>query len=186
MDQFQIMTNEPTKNTHHSHTKRRSTNIRIDMIRQDTNHPDKHRRHHGWAICEVAGQHFEAQGPAPIYRMATLLWFQGHFGEKFEVWDDLSPFGNPGGLAMTGRVRNWARLVKGKPRFDKDAPFEADFTPGERELIAGWAGSVADIDSPRPAHGRTAASRPSDGSEHSRERDRITAAKSGAYTPEAA
>ena len=81
--------------------------IRIDMIRQDTRHPDKRLRHQGRASCEVGGQRFEAQGPAPIYRLATLLWLHGHGGAEFEVWDDLSPFGNPGGLAMTGEVRNW-------------------------------------------------------------------------------
>ncbi len=137
------------------------------MIQQDTRHLDTRLRHHGRAWCEVAGRRFEAQGPARIYKLTTLLWLHGHRGKEFEVWDNLSPFGNPGGLAMTGKVRNWARLVKGKPRFDKDAPPEADYSPNERELIAGWAGSVAEIDSPRPAHGHTGASRPPDGAEPS-------------------
>ncbi len=82
--------------------------IRIDMIRQDTRHPDKRRRHQGRAWCEVADHRFEAKGPAPIYRVVTLLWLHGHGGAGFEVWDDVSPFGGPGGLAMRGRVRNWA------------------------------------------------------------------------------
>ncbi len=30
------------------------------MIRQDTRHPDKRRRHQGRASCEVAGRRFEA------------------------------------------------------------------------------------------------------------------------------
>ncbi len=38
--------------------------IRIDMIRQDTRHPEKRRRHQGRASCEVAGRRFEAEGPA--------------------------------------------------------------------------------------------------------------------------
>ncbi len=95
--------------------------IRVQMIRQDTRHPDRRCRHQGRAWCEVAGRRFEAEGPAPIYKLATLLWLHGHCGEEFEVWDDRSPTGKPGGLAMRGRVRNWARLVKGKPVFDKDA-----------------------------------------------------------------
>ena len=160
--------------------------IHIDMICQDTRHPDKHRRHQGRASCEVAGRRVETQGPAPVYRMATLLWLHGHGGAEFEVWDDLTPLGNPGGLAMTGRVRNWARLVKGMPRFDKDAPFEADISTGERELIARAAGSIAGIESPRPAHGHTAATPPSDGSEHPQDRDGNPTAIVGTHTPEIA
>ena len=85
--------------------------IRIDMTRQDTRHPDKRRRHQGRASCEVAGRRFEAEGPAPIYKLATLLWLHGHGGGRFEVHDDRSPFGNPGGLAMRGQVRNWASVL---------------------------------------------------------------------------
>ncbi len=48
--------------------------IRVQMIRSDMRHPDRHSRHQGRAICEVAGQCFEADGPAPIYKLATLLW----------------------------------------------------------------------------------------------------------------
>ncbi len=48
--------------------------IRTDMTRQDARHPDKRRRHQGRASCEVAGRRFEAEGPAPIYKLATLLW----------------------------------------------------------------------------------------------------------------
>ncbi len=160
--------------------------IRIDMIQQDTRAHTQRRRHQGRAWCEVAGRRFETKGPAPIYRIATLLWLHGHGSADFEVWDNLSPFGKPGGLAMTGRVRNWARLINGKPRFDRDAPSEADYSPGERELIAGWAGSVAEIDSPRPAHGHTGASRPQDGPDCLREQDSAPAALSTAQRPEAA
>ncbi len=96
--------------------------IRIDMIRQNTSHPDKCCRHQGRASCVVAGQHFAAEGPAPIYRLTTLLWLHGHGGAAFEVYDDVRPTGRPGGLAMRGKVRNWARMVKGKPVFDKGAP----------------------------------------------------------------
>ncbi len=133
--------------------------IRIDMIQQDTRHPDKRRRHQGRASCEVAGCRFETEGPAPIYRMATLLWLHGHRGADFEVWDNLSPFGKPGGLAMTGRVRNWARLVKGKVTFDRQAKPATEFTPKEVELIARAAGRIFDaagIDSPAAGNARPA------------------------------
>ncbi len=70
--------------------------IHIDMTQQYTNHPTKRRRHQGRASCKVAGRRFEAQGPAPIYKLATLLWLHGHGGEEFEVWDDRSPIGGPG------------------------------------------------------------------------------------------
>ena len=99
------------------------------------------------------------------------------------MWDDISPFGNPGGLAMHGKVRNWARLVKGNPKFDKDAPPDVEFSRIEMDLIARAAGSVAGIDSPWPDNGRTGASRPSGGPEHPQERDGIPATISGAYTP---
>ncbi len=39
---------------HQPNGTRGSTMVRINMIRQDTRHPDKHRRHPGRAICEVA------------------------------------------------------------------------------------------------------------------------------------
>ncbi len=45
--------------------------------------------------------------------------------------------GRPVGLAMRGRVRNWSRLVRGKPVFDKDAPSEVEFLSYERDLIGG-------------------------------------------------
>ncbi len=162
--------------------------IRINMTRQDTNHPDKRLRHQGRAWCEVDGRRFETKGPAPIYKLTTLLWLHGHGGKEFEVWDNLSPFGNPGGLAMTGRVRNWARLINGKPKFNKDAPSEADFSPGERELIARAAGRVLDateIDSPRPDNARTGVSRPSDGSDCLQEQDGAPAAHSTTQRTEA-
>ena len=136
--------------------------IRVQMIRSDTRHPDRRRSHQGRASCEVAGRRFEAEGPAPIYKLATLLWLHGHGGADFEVWDDVSPFGKPGGLALRGRVRNWARIVKGKPKFNKDAPANADFSSQDRELIARAAGQVidpAEIDSPAPDNARTARSR---------------------------
>ena len=163
--------------------------IRIDMTRQDTNHPDKRLRHHGRAWCEVAGRRFEVQGPAPIYKLATLLWLHGHRGKEFEVWDNLSPFGKPGGLAMTGRVRNWARLINGKPKFNKDALSETDFSPQERELVARAAGRVLDateIDSPRPDNARTGVSRPSDGSDCLQEQDGAPAELFTAQRTEAA
>ncbi len=54
--------------------------IRVQMIRQDTRHPDKCRRHQ--ASCEVAGRRFEAEGRASIYKLTTLLWLHGHGGEE--------------------------------------------------------------------------------------------------------
>jgi hypothetical protein len=134
--------------------------IRINMTRQDTNHPDKRLRHHGRAWCEVGDQHFEAEGPAPIYKLTTLLRLHGHGGEKFEVWDDLSPFGNPGGLAMTGRVRNWARLINGKPKFDQKAAREPDFTPAERNVVAEAAGRVTGSPQRVPSSGDKARTKP--------------------------
>ncbi len=124
-----------------------------------------------------------------MYKIVTLLWLHGHDGEPFEVWDDLSPYGKPGGLAMTGRVRNWARLVKGGPMFNKDAPPETDFSPHERDLIARAAGRISDaaeIDSPRPENGRTARSHPSDSPDYPQERDGPSARVIGPQAPEAA
>ena len=121
--------------------------------------------------------------------MATLLWLHGHVGEHFEVWDDLSPFGKPGGLAMRGRVRNCARLVRGKPIFDKDAPSAVVFSSHDRMLVAQAAGRVVDLietDSVRPENARTAPSAPSDGLDHPSGPDRASARVSTARTPEAA
>ena len=148
--------------------------IRFDMIQQDTRHPDRRKRHPGRASCEVDGRRYETVGPASIYKTVTLLWLYGHGGEPFEVWDDLSSFGKPGGLAMTGRIRNWARLVNGSPKFDKDAAAETDFSPRDQEIIARAAGRVFDsakTDSPRPDNGHTARSHPSDGLDCPREQD---------------
>ncbi len=160
--------------------------ILIDMMRQDTRHPDRRRRHQGRASCEVAGRRFEAEGPAPIYKLATLLWLHGHGGAAFEVWDDVSPTGKPGGVAMCGKARNWARLVKGKPAFGKDAPSKADFSSGERDMVARAAGRVTETDSPRPENARTAATHPADGPEHPQGQDDASAGVVGSQTPVAA
>ncbi len=152
--------------------------IRAQMIRSDTRHPDKRRRHQGRASCEVAGRRFEAEGPAPIYKLATLLWLHGHGGADFEVWDDRSPSGKSGGLAMRGRVRNWARLVKGKPNFTRKAKPDTDFMPDEREVIGRAAGTVVGVVETPPPSGLSAAvcaTRPSDGPEYPQERDRAPA-----------
>ncbi len=163
--------------------------IRIDMIRQDTRHPDKRRRHQGRASCEVAGRRFETEGPAPIYKLTTLLWLHGHGGADFEVYDNLDPLGNPGGLALTGRVRNWVRLVNGKPGFNRQAQSEEDFTPEERTAIAQAAGTVtALLESapPSAAKARTARSHPPDGPEHPQGQDDASAGVVGPQTPVAA
>ncbi len=163
--------------------------IRIDMTQQNTNHPDKRRRHQGRASCVVAGRRFEAQRSAPIYKITTLLWLHGHGGADFEVWDDLSPFGKPGGLAMRGRVQNWARLVKGKPNFTRKARSDPDFTPDERQVIAQAAGKVVDLDETRPASGLSGAvcaTHSSGGPDHQPERERASTRVSTARSPEAA
>ncbi len=163
--------------------------IRIDLIRQDTSHPDKCHRHLGRARCEVADRRFETQGPAPIYKLATLLWLHGHGGAAFEVWDDLSPFGKPGGLAMRGKVRSWARLVKGKPKFDRKAVLDPDFTPFERGVVAEAAGMVTGTPQRVPPSGdkaRTAPISVPDGPECPQEDDGALARFSTAHVPEAA
>ncbi len=143
--------------------------ILIDMTRQDTRHPDRRRRHQGRASCEVAGRRFETEGPAPIYKLTTLLWLHGHGGAGFEVWDDVSPFGKPGGLAMTGQIRNWVLISDGRPMFMKNAKPDPSFTPQERESTARAAGQVIELtekDSPRPYNARTGVTRHSDGPEY--------------------
>ncbi len=112
--------------------------IHIDMTQQNSNHASKRRRHQGWAICEVADRRFEAQGPAPIYKLVTLLWLHGHGGADFEVHDDVSPTGRPGGLAMRGRVRSWAsfQTPKGMPMFRMKSNSDPDFTPEQRAAVA--------------------------------------------------
>ena len=163
--------------------------IRIDMICQDTRHADRRKRHAGRASCEVAGRRFETEGPAPIYRLVTLLWLHGHGGADFEVWDNVSPFGRPGGLAMTGQVRNWALISNGRPMFMKDAKPDPNFTPQERESTARAAGQVVELtekDSSRPYNARTGATRLSDGPDCSQGRVRAPAALVGAHRPNAA
>ena len=163
--------------------------IRINMIRQDTRHPDRRKRHPSRASCEVAGRRFETQGSAPIYKLAMLLWLHGYGGEHFEVWDDVSPFGSSGGLAMRGRVRNWARLVNWKVTFDRQAESAVDFAPDEVDLIARAAGRVSDaaeIDSPAPGNVRTAPISLPDGPNYPQKEDGPYTRVSGARTPEAA
>ncbi len=143
--------------------------IRINLIQQDTHHPDKRRRHPGRASCEVAGRRFEATGPAPIYRIATLLWLHGHSGAEFEVWDDVSPFGKPGGLALRGKVRNWASFEtpKGTPMFKMQSKPDPDFTPEQCEIAAKAAGVVVSTDADsRGTLAPGCATRHSDGPEY--------------------
>ncbi len=142
--------------------------IRIDMLRQDTRHPDKRRRHQGRASCEVAGRRFETHGPAPIYKLVTLLWLHGHGRADFEVWDDVSPFGKPGGLAMTGRARNWASFEtpNGKPMFRMKSQPDPDLTPEQRATAAKSAGVVVSMDADsRGTFAPGCATSPSDGPE---------------------
>ncbi len=46
---------------------------------------------------------------------------------------------------MTGRVRNWARLVKGKISFDRRAEPEPEFTEEQRVAVGKAAGMVTDL-----------------------------------------
>ncbi len=163
--------------------------IYIDMTRQDTRHPDKSRHHQGRASCQVSGRRFEAQGPAPIYKLATLLWLHGHGGTDFEVWDDLSPFGNPGGLAMRGKVQNWARLVNGKSKFDRKVVPNPNFTSIERSVVAEAAGRVTDTPQRVPSSGDQARTVPisrKEDSEYRHEKEEAAAPVSNTHTPEAA
>ncbi len=159
--------------------------ILIDMTRQDTRHPDRRRRHQGRAWCEVAGRRFEAEGSAPIYKLATLLWLHGHGVVGFEVWDDRKPFGKPGGLASRGKVRNRAILVKGKPSFTRKAKPDSDFMPDEREVIDRAAGTVVDMAGVPAASGlpgAVCATRPADGPEHPQGQDRAPAVRNPSRT----
>ena len=148
--------------------------IRIDLTRQNINHPDRQKRHPSRASCEVDGRRYETTGPASIYKIVTLLWLHGHDGEPFEVWDDLDPFDNPGGLALRGRVRNWASFEtpKGSPMFRMKSKSNPNFTPEQRTTAAKVAGVVVscDADSRKTlSPGRT--TRPSDGPNCPQERD---------------
>ncbi len=101
----------------------------------------------------------------------------------------MSPTGKPGGLAMSGKVRNWARLVKGKPNFTRKAKSDPDFTPDERQVVAQAAGTVVDLDEKRPASGLSGAvcaTRPPDGPEHPQGQDGPSTRVSAARSPEAA
>ncbi len=163
--------------------------IRIDLVQQNTNHFDKRRRHQGRAICEVAGRRFGAQGPAPIYRMATLLWLHGHGGEAFEVLDDLSPFGKPGGLAMTGRVRNWAsfQTPNGKPMFRMNSQPDPDLTPEQRATVAKAAGVVVSMDAnSRGTFAPGCAAPTLDGPEYPQKEEGASTRDVAAQNPEAA
>jgi len=163
--------------------------VLIDMTQQNTNHPDRCRCHQGRAICEVAGRRFETEGPAPVYKLTTLLWLHGHRGKEFEVWDDVSPFGKPGGLAMTGRVRNWAsfQTPKGMPMFRMKSQLNPDFTPEQRATAAKAAGVVVSMGADsRATFAPGCATSPSDGPEYPQERDRVSTGLVAAPRPKAA
>ncbi len=148
--------------------------IHIDMIRRDPWHPDKSQRGHSRVSCEVAGKRYEAEGPAPIYKLLTLLWLHGHGGAKFEVWADVSLTGRPGGLSMTGRVRNWARLANGRLSFERKAAAKPDFTPAQREAVTRAAGQIVDLPQKVPLSGeqaRTGIAQPPDSPEHLQGKD---------------
>ncbi len=76
--------------------------------------------------------------------------------------------------------------MNGKPKLDKDAPPETDSSPHELDLIARAAGSVAEIDSPRPDNGRTATITPLDSPIYAQDGDRTNTGLSWPQTPEAA
>ncbi len=79
--------------------------------------------------------------------------------------------------------------MNGEPKFNKDAPAEADFSPQDRDLIARAAGRViepAETDSPRPDNARTGATHPPDGPEYPQETDRACTGLTRPPTAEAA
>ncbi len=163
--------------------------IRIQMIRGNTCDPDRRKRHPSRASCEAGGRRYEATGPAPNYRLMTLLWLHGHGGERFEVWGDRDPFGKSSGLAMRGRLRNWASLEtpNGKPIFKMQSQPDPNFTPEQRATVAKAAGVV--VSRGADSRGKSApgcATHPSDGPRHPQEQDDAPAAIVGARTPEAA
>ncbi len=132
--------------------------IRIQMIRGNTRDFDRRERQPSRASCEVGGRRYEATGPAPNYRLMTLLWLHGHGGAAYEVWDDVSPFGNPGGLAPEQRAT--AAKAAGVVVF-MDADSRRTFAPG-------------------------CATSPSDGPDHRPERERASTRVITAHTPSAA
>ncbi len=163
--------------------------IQINLTRQNINHPDHRKRHPSWASCEVGGWRYDTTGPGLIYKLSTLLWLHGHGGEHYEVWDDRDPFGNLGGLALRGPVRNWARLGKGKLSFERRAAPTADFAPDERKAIAQSAGVVTDlVGGVPPAVGEadTGRSHPLDGPDYPQGQDRPSTGVVGARVPKAA
>ncbi len=163
--------------------------ILINMTQQDTRHPDKRRRHQGRAWCQVAGRRLEAEGPAPIYKLTTLLWLHGHGGAAFEVWDDVSPFGKPGGLAMRGKLRNWASFETphGMPMFRMKSKPDPDFTPEQRAAVVKAAGVVVSCDAgSRETLSPGRATSPSGGPEHLQGQDDASVGVVGPQTPVAA
>ena len=159
--------------------------IRIDLMRENSNHPDRKKRHLSRASCEVGGQHYETAGPAIV----TLLWLHGYSGERFEVWDDRDPFGKPGGLGLCGRVRNWASFEtpKGMPMFRMKSKLDPDFTTEQRVIVAKAAGLVVSCDADSRetlSPGRT--TRSLGGPNYPQERDGPSTAVVGAQASEAA
>ena len=141
------------------------------------------------ATCEVTGHRFETQGPAPVYRMITLLWLHGHGGAAFEVYDDLSPTGKPGGLAMRGKVRNWASFEtpNGKPMFRMKSQPDPNFTPEQQANVAKAAGVVVSMDADsRGTFAPGCATPISDGPEYPQDEDGASTRVVTAQTPEAA
>jgi hypothetical protein len=86
-------------------------------------------------------------------------------------------------------VRNWARLVKGKVTFDRQAKPAAEFTPNDVDLIARAAGRVSDvaeIDSLAPGNARTAPVSVRDDPEYPRMEGEASTRLFTAHTPKAA
>ncbi len=112
-----------------------------------------------------------------------------HGGEDFKVWDDRDPFGNPGGLALRGKVRNWASLEtpRGKPMFRMKSQPDPDFTPEQRATVAKAAGIIGSCDADsRETLSPGRATRPLDGPEHPSDAERPSAAVVAAHASEAA
>lgn len=95
----------------------------------------------------------------------------------------MSPTGRPDGLAMAGRVRNWAPISNGRPVFTKDAKPDPSFTPHEQKLVARTAGQVMELaeqGSSRAYKARTYATRPSDDPEYPQQQDGASTGPLGA------
>ena len=86
-------------------------------------------------------------------------------------------------------MRNWARLVNGKSKFDRKAVPNPDFTSAERCVVAEAAGRVTDTPQRVPSSGDQARTVPisrKEDSECRHEKEEAPAPVSTTHIPEAA